>query len=142
MFILCIFSLQREANSYFINRASRDAIYVHFRLTVPFGCEFHDGRVKDCKLRIELTSPGNLTCAQGLYVLDQCGKTIKQSEWNNKQSIAVKFKNDNSRGVIKLFEIHLLSKAELNGDSFWNGVEVPTIYVSVSASIFSFFHRT
>lgn len=139
MFILCNFFFQREADSYSINRASRDPIYVYFRLTVPFGCEFYDGRVKDCKLRIELTSPGNLICAQGLYILDQCGKTIKQSEWTNKQSIAVKYNSGNSRNVNNLFEIHLLSKAEFKGDSFWNGVEVPTIYVSVSAPIGYFF---
>lgn len=122
---------QTEAKSYTINNTSEDPIYINFTLTVPFGCEISENRkVIDCSLWIELTSPGDETCDQGLQILDQCGKVIKQSEWNNKHSIAVKHNNVNSRDAIKSYEINLISNVAVNREPFWDEVRIPKIHVS------------
>lgn len=122
---------QLEAKSYTIHTTSKDPIYINFRLTVRFGCEINgDGTVDNCKLRLELISPGDETCDQGLHILGHCGKEIEQSEWNNKQSIAVKHKNVYSRGAIKSYEINLLSNVEVNREPFWDDVRIPKIHVS------------
>lgn len=87
----------------------------------------------NCELLIELTSPGDPTCAQGIYSLDQCGKAVKLNEWYHKQPIAVKHKNDINRRAIKSFEVHLQSKVKRGGHLYWDKVKVPTIIVSINA---------
>lgn len=115
-------------NSYNVLRGKSTTI--QFRLTVPFGCKLFSGNVLDCSLGVELTSPGHLTCSQGMYSLDMCGKEVKNKLWNQTHSISVKHKTDIQRQLIKTFEIHLKSKVRLGGNSFWDNVEVPTIYAS------------
>lgn len=115
-----------------MDRANDRPISIFFRLTVPFGCKLKNGsgEVQGCRLEVVLTSPGDLTCSQGIYSLDMCGKRIDNDKWHEKQSILVKHKNNINRRYITTFEIHLKTKVRMKGERFWDEVEVPTIYVS------------
>lgn len=122
---------QPEQRSYTIIRGSTDPIYIHFRLTVPFDCQFYNGGIAMCELPVELTSTRYSSCSQGIYILERCGKAVEQSEWYTRQSIAVRHKNDISRRTIETFEIFLKSNVKQGGYLYWDEVQVPKITVSI-----------
>lgn len=83
-----------------------------------------------CKHTISLTTPDYLKCSQGIYAVDMCGKLIESRKWNETQTISIKHKNDNNYRTIQTFEVHTETKVRINGEPFWDGVELPTVFVS------------
>lgn len=125
------FCFQPEQKSYTIQRGSTDPIYIHFRLTVPFDCKFYNGNTTKCALPVELASADYSSCSQGIYILERCGKTVEQSEWYTRQSIAVRHKDDINRRTSETFEIYLKSNVKKGGYLYWDEVKVPKITVSI-----------
>lgn len=126
-----LFSLQPLNRTYYVSRDGREDI--QFRLTVPFGCFYvqpNDPEPIACKHTIVLTTPEYLKCSQGIYTLDMCGKLVSSKEWNQTQSLSVQHKNNVNYATISRFQVHMKSKVRTNGEPFWDGVEIPTIYVS------------
>lgn len=83
-----------------------------------------------CKHTISLTTPDYLKCSQGIYAVDMCGKLIESRKWNETQTISIKHKNDDNYRTIQTFEVHTETKVRINGEPFWDGVELPTVFVS------------
>lgn len=125
------FYFQPEQKSYSIQRGSTDPIYIHFRLTVPFDCKYYNGNFTKCELPVELASADYSSCSQGIYILERCGKTVEQSEWHTRQSIAVRHKNNINRKTSETFEIFLKSNVKKGGYLYWDEVKVPKITVSI-----------
>lgn len=106
---------------------------IQLRLTVPFGCFYSDQNDPEptiCTHRIVLTTPDYLKCSQGIYTIDMCGKNVKSENWNQTQTISVQHKNDNMYATKQSFEVHMKTKVRVSGEPFWDGVKIPTIYVS------------
>lgn len=102
-------------------------------MTVPFGCMYanhNDPYPLPCKHTISLTTPDYLKCSQGIYAVDMCGKLIESRKWNETQTISIKHKNDINYRTIQTFEVHTETKVRINGEPFWDGVELPTVFVS------------
>lgn len=102
-------------------------------MTVPFGCMYanhNDPYPLPCKHWISLTTPDYLKCSQGIYAVDRCGKLIWSRNWNETQTISIKHKNDNNYRTIQTFEVHTETEVRSNGEPFWDGVELPTVFVS------------
>lgn len=112
---------------------------IQFKLTVPFGCMYanhNDPEPLPCKQTLSLTTPNYLKCGQGIYAVDMCGKRIESQKWNEIQDIFIQHKNDKSYRTVPTFEVHTKTKVRNDGEPFWDGVELPSIYVS---SFFRFF---
>ena len=124
------------ARTYSIKR-DRNAT-IHFKLTVPFGCQYmmpSDPQPMTCYHYVILTTPDYLKCNQGIYALDMCGKRIDSHSWNKTHSIKVQHKNDLNFFTKRNFEIHLVTKGRMDGETFWDGVKVPVINVRILKSI-------
>lgn len=115
-------------------------------MTVPFGCMYanhNDPYPLPCKHTISLTTPDYLKCSQGIYVVDMCGKLIESQTWNETQTISIKHKNDNNYRTIQTFEVHTETKVRNDGEPFWDGVELPTLFVSfINQYIYKFINLT
>ncbi|XP_062599868.1 von Willebrand factor D and EGF domain-containing protein-like [Saccostrea cucullata] len=126
--------VQPLKRSYTIIRGDKKESHIEFKLTVPFGCTFFSPTDTDplpCSLSVELTTPDYLKCSQGIYAVNMCGKTVSSLTWNQTQSIAIHHKDNNNYRTVKTFEVHLKTKVRENGGTFWDAVEVPTIYINV-----------
>ena len=127
------------ARTYSIKRDSNETIL--FKLTVPFGCQYQMPSAPqpiNCHHSVILTTPDYLKCSQGLYALDMCGKRIDSRYWNKTYSISVQHKNDLNFFTKRNFEIHLVTKVRMDGETFWDGVKFPVINVRIN--IFNFFN--
>ncbi|XP_065937728.1 von Willebrand factor D and EGF domain-containing protein [Magallana gigas] len=118
--------------TYEISRGNTTSI--EFKMTVPFGCMYANHNDPDplpCKHTISLTTPDYLKCSQGIYAVDMCGKLIESRKWNETQIISIKHKNDNNYRTIQTFEVHTETKVRIYGEPFWDGVELPTVFINV-----------
>lgn len=114
--------------------------FIQFKMTVPFGCTYenhNDPYPLPCKHTLSLTTPDYLKCSQGIYAVDMCGKRIESQKWNEIQDISIKHKNDKNYRTVPTFVIHTKTKVRSDGEPFWDGLELPTIYVS--SLFFNFF---
>lgn len=118
--------------TYTVKRGRSEAIY--FKLTVPFGCQYMMPSAPQpitCHHSVVLTTPDYLKCSQGIYALDMCGKRIDSHSWNKTHSIKIQHKNDLNFFTKRNFEIHLVTKVRMEGETFWDGVKIPVINVRI-----------